>query len=111
MDAMQLKKAGLIVWLILSAFVGGILLSPHIFSAKKIEKISAYLSLPRSRIHECTLCGITSGFLLISSGDFWKANSANRGALPLYLTFVLNEVLALGYLWRTIITRKSLHPV
>jgi hypothetical protein len=46
----------------------------------------------------CALCGMTTAFLHIGSGDVERARSAHAGSLALWILFVMNFIAAAAYL-------------
>jgi hypothetical protein len=83
------KKAVAISWLIVTVLMLVSVALP--FFAE--NTVLASLPLCESRkLHgaECSACGLTSGFVKISKGDFSAAQSLNGSAVVVYAIFIMN---------------------
>jgi len=96
----ETRRAFIVVWLILSVGAAAILSAFLVLPEETILGLSQRGRLPSHGDSPCPFCGMTRGFLAISNGDAGRAVSINRGAVPLFAGFVLNEVLAVLYLAR-----------
>ena len=104
MDKGQLKQAAFGVWSILSLLMLGMILSPFVFSPKRITS-----SLPacewKVKYHrECPFCGLTRAFIAIRRGRFERAYHSNRASLGLYALFLFN---GLGFISRLLRALKK----
>lgn len=103
----HLRRAMLIVWFIISTLVFCILVSSFVSDANRLPGILPECAWKRFG-KECVLCGMTRGFLSISKG-FWKESfQMNGGALPLYLTFLSNELFFVVFLANLIIAKMTM---
>lgn len=81
-----------LVWLISSFVILLILASPLVLGSDRVARL-APVCQSRSRDGKpCFFCGMTTSFLAISEGRFHDAGRANRGGIPLYALFVVNEI-------------------
>ena len=92
------KKALTIAWLVVSALVLPVVLAPFVLSDSVIARWTPVCETKLGGAPPCSLCGMTTAFLLISDINYDEARRANRGALWLYSTLVFNEVFALLFL-------------
>lgn len=106
----DVKKAFLVVWLLISSFLLLILLVPFILSEKAVLQLSAICVSSNHGPAQCPLCGMTRAFVAISRGNFHEALQLNRGSIGLYLAFVVDGVLALLYSVRKIRSWLPLGP-
>jgi hypothetical protein len=53
------------------------------------------------------MCGMTTAFLLLASGDIEGARAANRGAPLLYFAFIANFLAAAAYSTSRLLRRHS----
>lgn len=101
MEYKQLKLAMFVVWIILSGIILFTLSTPFIFSENSIDKIVPKCEWKVKYNKECSLCGMTRGFIYFSQGNFTRASEVNRFSPYLYLLFVANEtVLAFVLFWK-----------
>ena len=90
----ELRCAVFTVWLILSAAILLIMLTPFVASPSGIARLVP--ECERKKVgQKCAFCGMTSAFFSISKGDFRTAIAANAFSPWLYGGFVLNECLLL----------------
>jgi len=109
-DRAQLTSALFISWFVYSVIIFLVLLTPFVLSGKTIERITPKCAW-RVRYHKpCPACGLTTGFRLISAGQFRRAEALNRYSLPLYTLFLLNEIILLGVLGGKIAHRYARRP-
>ena len=80
------------VWLIISLAILLILAAPFLLGAGRVARLAPVCQSKLRNGTPCSFCGMTTGFLAISSGHFRDAEGANRGAIPLYTLFVVNEI-------------------
>ena len=104
MTWLDLRRAALIVWCIISAVVLFVLASSFVTDASWLSGIFPECVWKRFG-KECGLCGMTRGFLSISKGFWGESLQMNRGALPLYLTLLSNELFFSVFLASVIITK------
>ena len=93
----DIKAALRYVWLVVSIVTGCAILAPFVCSPETLHSLFPACAA-RVRYHtECPLCGMTTAFIDLA-GDRWRdAHAANSGAVPLFLTWLVNLVVALGY--------------
>jgi hypothetical protein len=103
------QTASGVAWLVISAVVLVILFAPFLLSDSVITSLSPVCESKARGGPACSLCGMTTAFLLISDGRFDEAHQVNRASVPLYSGFILNELFAFlflgsiskgGRLWR-----------
>lgn len=96
-------------WLVVSAIVLVILLTPFVLPESVIVQLSPVCESKARGEPPCPLCGMTTAFLLISDARLGEAHQANGASVLLYAAFVLNELFAFlflgctskgGRLWR-----------
>ncbi len=85
----SLKIIGLLVFI--AAFVSTIspILLPHSFIMQNVP-VCKYKSLYNK---ECFACGLTGAFCDISNGNLSEAGKKNAASVPLYMFFLLYQVL------------------
>jgi len=88
------------VWITLSLAFLMILAAPFLLGRERLAALVPACERKARFGTECALCGMTTSFLEISQGKFGAARRANRAGIPLYLTFVSNEILALVWVRR-----------
>ena len=96
----QIKKASVIVWVIISVCVAVILIVSYLPAENTILEISRRSRSFNHGNRDCPLCGMTRSFMAINRGEFDKARSLNKNSIVLYASFVLNEALFAVYLAR-----------
>ena len=99
MFAEQVRRALLIAWLIVSAAIVPILAAPFVLPPRTIFSLAPRCEWKARYGRECVLCGMTTGFILISEGRLNDATGRNRASIPLYAALVWNECLAFWYAW------------
>jgi hypothetical protein len=90
----QLRTALLISWLVVSAILLATALAPFALSAGRIAALTPVCEWKAKYGRECPLCGMTTGFILISHGEWRQARRHNRGSVPLYALFWANACAA-----------------
>jgi len=96
----QLPQALQIVWMITGLISGLIVIAPLVLSSGFLLDLFPVCAA-RAAGRSCILCGMTTAFVQIASGDFTGAQVSNRGALALYSTLALNFAgLAAYTIWR-----------
>lgn len=92
-----------VTWRVLSAGTAFLLLLPCVLPQ---GALSAWVPACEGALQgkPCPLCGMTTAFYLIASGDVPGALAANPASLALYLGFILN----LMVLWA--VTRLKRNP-
>jgi hypothetical protein len=93
-------------WLVLTVAAMTCVVAPLVFSADFLEGLIPVCEA-KVRGGSCALCGMTTGFILISRGEIAQAQKANAGAPVLYLAFLLNFVSALSYSIMTLLRRRT----
>jgi hypothetical protein len=96
MATAEFKAALRIVWIAIGVVLLCTLLAPWVLSARQIAAATPKCEWKARYRKECFLCGMTTAFIAIRHGRFREAQRSNRGSLPLYSGFVLNEVLLLA---------------
>ena len=99
MPSGELKAALRIVWIVISGIVLATLLAPWILTPEQIAAATPKCEWKVRYGKECFLCGMTTAFIEITHGQFRDAQRANRGSIPLYTSFLGNEV-ALVLFWK-----------
>ena len=99
MPAGEFKAALRIVWIALSFVLLSVLLAPWIFTPEQIAAATPRCESKARYGKECSLCGMTTAFIAITHGRFGAAERSNRGSIPLYAGFLVNEI-ALGLFWK-----------
>jgi len=94
------------VWLIVSFAVLLVLAAPFVLGAERVARLTPVCESKARYGRPCAFCGMTTSFLAISDGRFEDARRSNRGAIPLYALFVLNEVCVLTFVRRGGLTCK-----
>ena len=84
----------------LSLLILMILAAPFVLGRERVAALAPVCERKARYGQECPLCGMTTSFLDISRGKFGEARNANRGGIPLYLSFVSNEIGALIFVRR-----------
>ena len=92
MDSGQIKLAIFFVWIVLSGVILCTLVAPFLLSADTINDMVPRCEWKSKYNQECPLCGMTTGFIYISQGQFTQAGMANSFSLYLYSVFVVNEI-------------------
>lgn len=88
----EIKNSLLIVWAILTIFIFFIILSPFVLQENTILKFAQQCQSKIKHNSRCSLCGFTTGFLMISRGKFNKAVLTTANSLFLYIIFITNEL-------------------
>ncbi len=104
----QLRTALLISWLIVAAVLGSAAAAPFLLSPARIASLTPVCEWKARYHRECLLCGMTTGFILISQGRFGEAERRNRGSVPLYAAFCANALAAGAVIVR--LRRKLVYP-
>ncbi len=107
---MELKKAIFIVWIILSGIILITIATPFLFSTETINTFVPKCEWKEKYNKECSLCGMTRSFILISKGEIDKANKTNKFSLYLYLLFVINEIAVACIISKTHFFKTSMLP-
>lgn len=107
MEQSQMKLAMFVVWIILSGIILCILITPLLFTADKIRKVTPECQWKKYN-KECPLCGMTTSFIYISQGEFSQAVKSNSFSPYLYFVFVLNEILMIFVLFQKKVKRDLL---
>jgi hypothetical protein len=93
MAAGEFKAALRIVWIAISTIVLGTLLAPWILTPEQIATATPKCEWKVRYGRECFLCGMTTAFIDIAHGRLREAERSNRGSIPLYSGFLINEAL------------------
>jgi hypothetical protein len=92
----DLPRALVLVWLVLGAVTGLTALAPLVLPSSFL--LGLFPSCPsKAAGFECTLCGMTTAFVLIGTGDYAGALRAHGGSVAVYGAFVLNFCAAAAY--------------
>jgi hypothetical protein len=92
----DLPRALVLVWLLLGAVTGLAALAPLVLPSDFL--LGLFPICPaKAAGSECILCGMTTAFVSIGSGDFAGALRAHGGSLAVYCVFVLNFCGAAAY--------------
>jgi hypothetical protein len=94
--ASDFSQALRIVWLILAAVCGVVVLAP-LALPEEILLGTFPVCAAKAAGGSCFFCGMTTGFTRIGAGDFSGAAAANRGAIALYAMMMLNFAAAVAY--------------
>jgi len=79
----------------LSLLILMILAAPFVVGRERLATLTPVCERKARYGRECPLCGMTTSFLEISRGELGEARNANRAGIPLYVSFVSNEIWAL----------------
>jgi hypothetical protein len=92
----DVPRAFLVVWLVLGAVTGLVAVAPLVLPSSFL--LGLFPTCPaRAAGGECVLCGMTTAFVLIGSGEFAGALRAHGGSVAVYGAFVLNFCAAAAY--------------
>ena len=96
------RKALFIVWITVSAALGCAAVAPFLVPENTITRM---VPTCEAKLHgrRCMLCGATTGFLAIGSGDWRGAQHANAASLPLFAGFSADAFGAAAILFRRIL--------
>ena len=92
----QLRRALIIVWLIIAAACGAAAAAPLVIRPATIQKLVPVCEA-RAKNSGCIACGMTTGFIAIADGRWDEAQEANQAAIPLFAAFAANFGVALAY--------------
>jgi hypothetical protein len=92
----DLPRALLLVWLVLGAATGFAALAPLVLPSPFLLRLFPVCP-SKAAGFECVLCGMTTAFVRIGSGDLAGALRAHRGSVAVYCAFVLNFCGAAAY--------------
>ena len=92
----DVQQALRIVWLVIAAFSGIIVLAPFLLSSESLSGIFP-ICAAKAAGSSCMLCGMTTAFVSIGQQDWARAYEANAGAIPLYAVLLANFVGAAMY--------------
>jgi len=84
-------------WLIVSAVIVPVLAAPFLLPPKTVLSLAPKCQWKARYGRECVLCGMTTGFILISQGRLNDALRRNRASIPLYAALAWNEFVAVWY--------------
>lgn len=107
---MELKKALFIVWIILSGIMLLTLSTPFLFSTETINTFVPKCEWKEKYNKECSLCGMTRSFILISKGEIVEADKTNKFSLYLYVLFVVNEIAVTSIISTTYFRNAGMRP-
>jgi hypothetical protein len=102
----QFSRAVRIVWLIIGFVSGLAVISPFVFPAESLFSIFPVCAA-KAAGGQCVLCGMTTAFVHIGTGDLSAARQANGGSLFLYSALALNFVAALAYTMMRVIRHAN----
>jgi hypothetical protein len=93
----DLKTAFRYVWLVVSVVTGCAILAPFVCTPATLHSLFPACEA-RVKYHTgCPLCGMTTAFIDLAGGRWREARAANSGAIPLFLAWLVNLVVALDY--------------
>ncbi len=87
----ELRTALSAVWAMIGLILLGVLIVPWAVSPAQVASVVPACEWKARYHRECAFCGLTTAFFAIRHGRFEEAEHANRGAIPLYAAFLLNE--------------------
>lgn len=93
----EVRQALLITWVILSAVLMMAVLAPFVLPEQKVFSLFPACEA-RLRGGRCVLCGMTTAYVLLASGDFGGALAANRYSVGLWIATIANFALAKAYI-------------
>mgnify|MGYP001774018814 CR=1 FL=1 len=99
-NSKEIKKALIVVWMVISSIIFIILIIPYIFPENSILSLIPECELKVKYNKECILCGMTRSFILISKGEIEKAILENKFSIYVYFAFLLNEILVILFLMK-----------
>lgn len=89
-----------IVWLTVSLGILLVLVSPFVLGRERAAHLAPTCESKARYGRECAFCGMTTSFLDLSEGRVHDAAQSNRGGIPVFLLFLVNEVCALAFFSR-----------
>ncbi len=95
-----------LVWVIVSFAILLVLAAPFVLGAERVARLTPVCESKARYGRPCAFCGMTTSFLAISDGRIEDARRSNRGAIPLYALFVVNEVCAFVFVRKGGLTCK-----
>jgi hypothetical protein len=102
----QFSRALRIVWLIVGFVSGLAVVSPFFAPAESLFSIFP-ICAAKAAGGQCLLCGMTTAFVNIGTGDLSAARQANGGSVYLYSALALNFVAALAYTMMRVIRHAN----
>ncbi|HYI92988.1 MAG TPA: DUF2752 domain-containing protein [Bryobacteraceae bacterium] len=102
----DISQALRIVWQILGVACGIVIIAPLVFPASVLLGWFPACATKTSG-GRCVLCGMTTAFIHIGSGDWPEALSANTGSIALYAGLTLNFVIAVAYTMMRVIRHAN----
>ena len=94
------------VWLVASAMLLFILITPSLVSEKTLFSLSEAFKVPHRSGETCALCGMTRAFAALARGDFATALIYNRGAAAFYGALFANQLVVAFFLLSRIYQRR-----
>ena len=92
------KKSIFIFWSIVSIVSLIVIVSPFLFTESKILLFSPKCYSKLLLNQECSLCGMTRGFIQISRGNFDSAIMYNQYSPFIYFLFFMNSFFFIAFL-------------
>ena len=102
----DLPQALRIVWLILGALSGVLVLAPYLLPPDLLFGIFP-ICAAKAAGSSCMLCGMTTAFASIGHFDWAGAYSANQGSIPLYGVLLMNFACAVAYTMMRVIRHAN----
>jgi hypothetical protein len=102
----DLPQALRIVWLILGALSGVIVVAPFLFSSEILFHVFP-ICAAKAAGSSCVLCGMTTAFVSIGHGDWARAYAENAGAPTLFAALLFNFVGAAMYTMMRVIRHAN----
>lgn len=86
-----------VTWILVSAVLMTAVLAPYLIPAPKLYSLFPVCEA-KLQGGSCVLCGMTTAYIRLASGDLPGALEANRFALALWLGSILNFAIAKAYI-------------
>jgi hypothetical protein len=102
----QFRRALRIVWLIIGFVSALAVIFPFVFAAELLFSIFPVCAA-KAAGGQCLLCGMTTAFAHIGTGNLSAARQANGGSLFVYSALTLNSVAALAYTMMRVIRHAN----
>ncbi len=92
------KQSIIIFWAIISIISMMVVATPFFFTENYILSISPNCYSRAFLNQDCSLCGVTRGFIQVSKGNFESAILHNQMSPYIFLLFSMNSILFLAFL-------------
>jgi len=94
----EYKQSLLIFWATISILCFIVLATPFFLSENYILSISPNCSSRSLLNQDCSLCGMTRGFIQVSKGNFESAILYNKMSPFIFFIFLMNTVLFITFI-------------